>query len=86
MLSTPLFRPGDCVHARQDLQYMFDYFMLHSGQWVPLTQMRHYAISNNTGVYVFPCHDNELYESHGYYVTDEMFVEGIRVMQYLIRE
>ncbi len=86
MLSTPLFRDGDKVHRRNDLCIMALYSMLHNNSMLELTDTRLHAMTNvcepcvvNHGTYC-----GVYYHVHSWFVCDEMFVEGNRIMRYIV--
>lgn len=85
MLSSPLFRDGDIVHRRSDLHIEWVYGMLHSSSLVALTETRFDAMGaacelsvEYNGTYRGVC-----YSVDGWFVSDEMFVEGNRIMRYI---
>lgn len=93
MISKPLFRNGDCVHPRQDLYVGRRYDMVHQTHTFVVNNERLNAMINvvcpeyggclpfhvlNHGSY-----RQMLYEVDGWFIVDDMLVEGHRIMQYL---
>lgn len=87
MLSAPLFRDGDTVHRRSDLQIEWTYGMLHNSELVALTEARFNAMGDACELFVYPENGVDrgvCYETvDGWFVSDEMFVEGNRIMRYI---
>jgi len=92
MLSTALFRDGDRVHRRQDLTLRQPYCMLYNGHPIRLTIERLNAMKGaeqwsddrDLEISVFGSRiDYMCYEVAGWFLSDEMFVEGNRVMRHL---
>lgn len=85
MLSSTLFRNGDIVHRRSDLHIEWVYGMLHSSSLVALTLPRFDAMGNACELCVEYNGTNRgvCYNVDGWFVSDEMFVEGNRIMRYI---
>lgn len=84
MLSTPLFRDEDTVHRRSDLQIDWVYGMLHNNSLIVLTETRFDVMDNACKLSVYNGRDRGVcYTVDGWFVSDEMFVEGNRIMRYI---
>lgn len=86
MISKPLFRLGDLVVVRPDLQPGVDYRMMHATKCdVAIDAMCAYC---NWKIVIYSIGTNEKYSANRcceYNWTDEMLVEGCRVMQFISR-
>lgn len=84
MLSTPLFREGDTVHRRSDLHVSWVYSMLHNNKLIALTETRLDVMGNACELSVYDgVYRGVCYTVDGWFVSDEMFVEGNRIMRYI---
>lgn len=84
MLSTPLFRDGDTVHRRSDLHIDWVYGMLHNDRQVVCTEARFYVMGDACELFVYKGMGRGLYYCVcDRFVSDEMFVEGSRIMWYI---
>ena len=87
MLSTPLFRQNDLVHARDDLRVAEMYYNIHNGCGVILNKQRLYAIRTDDAVALDLedwHNDPAAYSVEGWFVADDMFVEGSRIWSVII--
>lgn len=84
MLSAPLFRDGDTVRRRSDLQIEWVYGMLHNNELIALTETRFDVMGNACELSVYDGASRGVcYTVDGWFVSDEMFVEGNRIMRYI---
>ena len=93
MISKPLFRNGDSVHRRDDLSVERFYHMAHQRRPLILTNERlnamEWAASTSfTESFSLRIVDRGeyrqmYYEVDGWYICDDMLVEGNRIMRYI---
>lgn len=93
MISKPLFRNGDSVHRRDDLRVERFYHMAHHRRPLILTNERFSAMEWAASTSFTESFSPRIvdrgefrqmyYEVDGWYICDDMLVEGHRIMQFM---